>query len=358
MSAHRVSPLLPPVQRPRFWPSANLWKSLGSHLLIPVFLAAGMALAYLGAFHQPELHDLPVAIVGQGPAAQVFAQTLNDKAPAALDVTTVSTAAQARDQVEHQKLAAAYEVDATHATIIVSSASSETMASAAEKIFLPIAYEQQLPVTVDDVRPVGEHDLTGQGLFFLMVALSVGSYASAIAISAVTARLRIGWRVAVCAAVSFVIAGIGAIVAGPIFQVLDGNEWSIWLLASLYVFGIVTIGVGLHPIIGKWTTPALTLLFVMLNVTTCGGIFPQAMQPAFFAGLNTFWNGAAWLDAARALTYFPGQSFGFDGLRLALWATAGILLIGVSHLLSVRRRRIADETVAVTADEEESVVAA
>ena len=358
MSAHRVAPLLPAVQRPRFWPPATLWKHLGSHLLIPLVLAAGMALAYLGAFHQPAPHDLPIAIVGEGPATRVFAQTLNDKASTELDVTTVATGAKARDLVEHQKLAAAYDVDGTHATIIVSTAASETAAAAAQKIFLPIAYEQKLPVTVDDVRPSGAHDTTGQGLFFLMVALTVGSYAAAIAIAAVAGRLGIGWRIAISAVTGLVIAGIGAIVAGPIFHVLNGNEWSIWLLASLYSFGIITVGVGLHPILGRWTTPALTILFVMLNFTSSGGIFPQTMQPAFFAGLNTFWNGAAWLDAARALTYFPGQVFGFDGLRLGLWATAGIGLIAVTHLLSVRRRRIADESIPVTQEEEESLVAA
>ncbi|MGO4301289.1 hypothetical protein [Leifsonia sp. RAF41] len=358
MSTHRIAPVPPSIARPHFWPPAAFWKSLGSHILIPLFLVGGMALAYLGAFHAPQPHDIPVAIVGEGPAAQVFAQTLNDKAPAELDVTTVKTAAEAKQLLTDQKLAAAYQADATHATIYVSTAASETQSSAAEKLFLPIAYQQHLPVTIDDVHPVPADDGTGQGLFFLMVALSVGGYSSAIALAAVTAKLAVGWRVAVSAATALVVAGVGAVVAGPLFHVLNGNEWSIWLLASLYTFGIITIGVGLHPFLGRWTTPALTLLFVMLNVTSCGGIFPQDLQPAFFAGLNTFWNGAAWLDASRALTYFPGQAFGFDGLRLALWATAGLGLIALGHLLTVRRRRAADDTVAATADEEAAVVAA
>lgn len=92
----------------------------------------------------------------------------------------------------------------------------------------------------------------------------------------------------------------------------------------------------------------------MLNVTTAGGIFPTNMMPPFFAGLSTFWTGAAWLDAARALTYLPGQAFGFDGLRLALWAKAGLALIGISHLLTLRRRQTADDTLAATAEEEET----
>ncbi|RDV45654.1 hypothetical protein DOE76_07465 [Leifsonia sp. ku-ls] len=358
MSAHRITPVPATVAPPRFWPPADFWKALGSHILIPLFLAGGMALAYLGAFHAPQPHDLPVAVVGQGPAAQVFAQTLNDKAPAELDVTTVPTAAQAKREIADQKLAAAYEVSGDHATIHVSTAASETQSSAAEKLFLPIAYQQHLPVTIDDVRPVPADDGTGQGLFFLMVALSVGGYSSAIALAAVTARRGIGWRIAVSAATALVVAGIGCVVAGPIFHVLNGNEWGIWLLAALYTFGIIVIGVGLHPFLGRWTTPALTLLFVMLNVTSCGGIFPQDLQPPFFAGLNTFWDGAAWLDAVRALTYFPGRLFGFDGLKLALWATAGLGLMGVAHLLTVRRSRAADDTRVATAEEEAALVAA
>ncbi|WP_371835824.1 hypothetical protein, partial [Ochrobactrum sp. C6C9] len=42
--------------------------SFGSHILVPLFLAIGMGLAYLGAFHAPTPHDLPVGIVGQGAA--------------------------------------------------------------------------------------------------------------------------------------------------------------------------------------------------------------------------------------------------------------------------------------------------
>lgn len=84
----------------------------------------------------------------------------------------------------------------------------------------------------------------------------------------------------------------------------------------------------------------------------------RTRRTPFFAGLNTFWDGAAWLDAVRALTYFPGQVFGFDGLKLALWATAGLALVGVAHLLTVRRSRAANDARPATAEEEAAVVAA
>lgn len=365
MSAHRTGTtftVVPPTDtrarsgQGRFtWPPAATWKALGTHIVIPLFLAAGMALAYLGGFH-PQPHNVPVAIVGDTPQSMVFAQTMNDKAGDQLDVRTVASDAAAKKLVRAGSVIAAYETDATHATLIVASAASATSVDVAQKLFMPVAYEQHLPITVDDIQSSSTNDSSGQGLFFLLVALTVGSYASAIAIAAVTAKLSIGWRLGISAGVAAVVAGIGVVIAGPIYQVIDGNQWGVWLLAWLYTFGIISIGVGLHPVLGKWTTPALTGLFVMLNVTSSGGVFSSTLMPPLFAGLNSFWNGAAWLDAVQSMLYFPGRAFGFDGLRLALWATAGVSLVLITHLWSVRKRRLADEAIPVT--EEDEVIAA
>ena len=51
---------------------------------------------------------------------------------------------------------------------------------------------------------------------------------------------------------------------------------AIWALAWLYCAGITLIGLGLHPIFKRWTTPLLTMLFVMLNFTSSGGVFQSA----------------------------------------------------------------------------------
>lgn len=323
-------------------PTAATWRSIGAHLLIPLFLAVGMALAYMGAFHAPDPHHVPLAVVGEGPQDAVFAQHLNDEGDGKLAVRTVADAREARRLILDQRIMAAYEAGPKEATLYVSRAASEAGASTAETVFLPIAYQQHLPVRVVDVRPGTAQDAGGQTLFFLLVALSVGAYASAVAIAAATARLRAGWRIGIGAVVSLALSAIAVIITGGVYGAMNGNEWSIWLLGSLYVFGIVLVGIGLHPFLGKWTTPALTLLFVMLNFTSSGGVYPPSLAPAFFAGLNTFWNGAAWLDAARALTYFPDLSVGFDVLRLVLWALAGLLLILVGTLVARSRRVLAE----------------
>jgi hypothetical protein len=334
------------------------WRSLGLHLLIPLFLAAGMALAYLGAFGHPAPHHLPVAVVGTTAEAEVFAQALNDRAPDALDVRTVADADAARGLVADREVVAAYEATADDATLFVSSAASDTTASVVQKVFLPVAYEQHLPLQVDDVVPSGDGDPTGQGLFFLLVALSVGGYASAAAISAVVAAARPGLaaRLGVAVATAAVIAAIGTVVVGPVYGIVDHALGSLWLLSWLYVSTVVVIGVGLHPLLRHWTTPVLTMLFVMLNFTSSGGVFAAALVPPFFAALSSFWNGAAWLHATQTVVYFAGQGIGRDVAALALWLVAGLVVAGLVHLGSVRRARLADELAPVT--EEDEVVAA
>jgi MFS family permease len=328
-----------------------VWKTLGAHILIPLFLGAGMALAYLGSFHEPAPHNLQVAVVGDTPASMVFAQAMNDKGTGKVDVRTVSSEAKAEQLVKDRDIAAAYETSKSGAKSIGSTAASATTAEAAQKIFMPIAYQQHLPVAIDDVQPVSEHDSTGQGLFFMMVALTVGSYACAAAVSAVAGRMRPIWRIATTAVVTAAVTAIVTVVAGPIYHVVAHGIWSLAFLSWLYTFGITMIGVGLHPILGRWTTAIVTMLFVMLNFTSCGGIFASAFMPSFFSGLHAFWNGAAFIDASQALVYFPGQTWGMDGLKLAIWAGVGILLVVVTHTWSEHKRRLADENLPVTSDE-------
>ncbi len=241
--------------------------------------------------------------------------------------------------------------------LYVSTAASETTATAAQKVFLPIAYEQHLPFTVHDVVPTGDEDPTGQGLFFLLVGLSVGGYASAIAVAAAAAKLRALWTVVVGAVTAGVVAGIGVLVAGPLYGVIPDHRWQVFLFAWLYDAVIVALGVGLHPLLGRWTTPILTMLFVMLNFTSSGGIFQPSFQPGFFAALNTFWSGAAWLGAAQDLVYFPGASLTRSVVVLVLWLVVAVLLGVLVHGLAARRTRIARER-AVSRYEEEQVVAA
>ena len=99
-----------------------------------------MALAYLGAFHEPTPHALPTAVVGTSVEAKVFAQKLNDGAHGALTVRTVPTADDARRLIRQREISGAYQTVDGHAVLFVSPAASATTATAVTEAFAPIAY--------------------------------------------------------------------------------------------------------------------------------------------------------------------------------------------------------------------------
>ncbi|MGW2589197.1 hypothetical protein ACWCXC_02875 [Streptomyces sp. NPDC001515] len=311
-----------------------------SHLVTPLLMCVGMGLAYLGAFHAPEPHDLRVDVVGSGASAQVLAQTLQDQGDGALTVRTVADRATAVDHLRTQDSYGAY-VPGAHPELLVASASSDTSATVVEKVFTEVAAGQGAPLKVTDTAPTADGDPTGQGIFFLLVAVSIGSYASVAVIGGAGAALPLRIRAALAAGASLVVSAIGAVFAGPLFGLVDHGLGGLWAMAWLYAAGILLIGVGLHTFLKRWTTLGVMVLFVMLNFTSSGGIFRPELQPGFFGALHAFWNGAGFVEGVRGHVYFGGHGLGRNVLVLTLWLVAGLVLMGLAGLAERRRRAVA-----------------
>ncbi|BDH08855.1 ABC transporter permease [Streptomyces hygroscopicus] len=335
-----------------------------THLITPLLMCIGMGLAYLGAFANPAPHQLPVAIVGSGHSAQLLAQSINDKAGGDLEVRTVGDRSAAVDRLKHQDIFGAYVIPAKGATtgagkgsaggagaegtaagpskpvpeLLVATAGSDTSASVVQKVFTPIAAHQGAPLKVTDVAPTAEDDPTGQGIFFLLVAISIGSYASVAVIGGAGAVLPVRWRAALAIGTSFVVSLIGTAFAGPVFHLVDHGLRGLWAMAWLYSAGILLIGTGLHTFLKRWTTLGVMALFVMLNFTSSGGIFRPEMQNGFFAALHSFWNGAGFVEGTRSHVYFDNYGLSGHAWTLVWWLVAGLLMVGVAALAEKRRR--------------------
>ncbi|MGK4584364.1 hypothetical protein [Kitasatospora sp. HPMI-4] len=321
-------------------------RHLAVHLLTPLLMCLGMALAYQGAFHQPEPHHLKVAVVGTTPQAQVLAQTVKDRAGDALDVTTLPDRQSAEQQLRDRNLAGAFLPSSRHPELLVAKAGSDTSAMAAEAVFQTVAAHQGAPLAVTDVVPLTAGDPTGQGIFFLLVALSIGSYGSVAVIGAAGSAVAMWVRALVGLATSLVVSVIGIATAGPLFHIVDHHRVAVWALGWLYSAGIIAIGTGLHTFLKRWTTLTLMVLFVMLNFTTSGGIYRPELQNGFFGALHAFWNGAGFVEGARSILYFDGGA-GLGGrvLSLVLWFVAGLAALAVAGRYE-RRRALPTEVAA------------
>ncbi|MFE5936990.1 hypothetical protein ACFQ69_16525 [Streptomyces sp. NPDC056470] len=317
--------------------STSALRHVLGHLLTPLLMCVGMGLAYLGAFHAPQPHDLRVDVVGSGPTAQVLAQTLHDKGAGALDVRTVPDRETAVAALRDQSSFGAY-LPGTHPELLVASASSDTSAIAVEKVFTKVAAAQDAPLEITDVAPVSGGDPTGQGVFFLLVALSIGSYASVAVIGGAGAVLPLRVRTLLAAGTSLVVSLVGTVFAGPMFHLVDQGLGGVWAMSWLYSAGILLTGVGLHTFLRRWTTLGVMVLFVMLNFTSSGGIYRPELQPGFFGALHAFWNGAGFVEGVRSHVYFDGHALGGHLLVLALWLLAGVAVTLCAGLAEARRR--------------------
>ncbi|MFE7565219.1 hypothetical protein [Kitasatospora sp. NPDC057500] len=322
-------------------PPGHSLKHLALHLLTPLLMCLGMALAYQGAFHQPEPHHLKVAVVGTTPQARELAGAVQAAAGEALDVAALPDRAAAEQRLLDRDLVGAFVPDAAHPELLVAKANSETSATAAEKVFQRVAGQQGAPLAVTDLTTPSEGDPTGQGLFFLLVALSIGSYGSVAVIGAVGAGMGMRLRVLAGLGASLAVSVIGIVTAGPVFHVVDHDPAAVWALGWLYSAGVVGVGIGLHTFLRRWTTLVMMVLFVMLNFTSSGGVYRPDLQNGFFGGLHSFWTGAGFLEGARGLLYFDGGAgFGGNLLVLVLWlVAAGALVTGAA--LYERRGRTA-----------------
>ncbi|BCM72317.1 putative secreted protein [Streptomyces sp. EAS-AB2608] len=325
-----------------------------THLITPLLMCIGMGLAYMGAFVTPEPHHLPVAVVGTGPQTKAFAQTVKDTAGDKLDVRTVATRADAVELLTSREVTGAYVPSAKAPELLVASAASDMGATAVEKVFSPVAAEEGVPLKVTDVAEPVADDPTGQGLFFLLIAVSIGSYASVAALGAAGGALALRVRALLALGVSAVVSGIGALLAGPVFHLAHHDLAGVWGMAWLYSAGILFIGVGLHTFLKRWTTLAMMVLFVMLNFTSSGGLFRPELQNAFFGSLHAFWNGAGFVEGVRSLLYFGDDGLGRSVWTLVLWLLAGLLLTAVAAGYERRARRTAVQAEAAQEADDEA----
>nr|WP_063828141.1 hypothetical protein [Streptomyces sp. SPB78] len=306
-----------------------------------MLMCVGMGLAYLGAFVNPSPHHMPVAVVGAGPSTAALAQTIHDKAAAAgesLDVRTVPDRDAAHHLLMERRLSGTFVPSGTAPELLVASTNADTSATVAQKVFTPLATAQGKPLKVTDLAPPAHGDPTGQGVFFFLVAVSIGSYASVAVLGGAGAVLRMRTRAAFVVVTSFVVSLIGAALAGPVFHVVSHGLWGVWAMAWLYSAGILFLGVGLHTFLKRWTTLTMMVLFVMLNFTTSGGLYRPELLNGFFGALHSFWNGAGLVEGLRSLVYFDHVGLGRHVLTLAAWLVVGLLATTTAGLYERRRR--------------------
>ncbi|MER5871184.1 DUF3533 domain-containing protein [Streptomyces sp. NPDC002044] len=302
-------------------------------LLVLGVLALQLAFitSYIGAFHHPKPHDIPIAVAAPlAPVAQQSAQRLDALPGDPLAPRTVKDEAAARVRIENRDVDAALIIDpsGTIDRLLVASGAGASLSQAVEEIVGLAEQSQGRTVRIVDVAPAAAGDGRGLSAFYLVVGWCVGGYlcAAILAISAgarpansARAVIRLGALLAYA-----IVAGLlGTVIAGPVLGALPGSVMALWGLGTLVVFAVGAITLALQGLAGVVGIGLAILLVVVFGNPSAGGAYPYPLLPPFWSAIGPALPPGAGTYAARSLAYFSGNGAGGPMLVLAGWAVLG-----------------------------------
>lgn len=310
-----------------------------------LLLQLGFILSYVGAFHHPKPHRIPLSVVAPAPLAQQSAAQLNAVPGAPVRASAVADEATARQLLRQGSTAGVLLIDphGTTDTLLVASAAGTSVATAVQSVVQAAEGAQQRSVQVQDVVPLQTGDGRGLTGFYLVVGWIVGGYLVAALLGVAKGSRPANTRRALFrlgAVVPYaLLSGLGgALIVGPLLGALTGHLLALWALGTLLVFAAAAVTMAFQVLFGVIGIGLTVLLFVVLGNPSAGGAYQPALLPPFWRTIGGALPNGAGTTAVRRIVYFHAHAVTGPVLVIAGWAVAGaVIAVGAAALLNRRR---------------------
>ena len=301
-------------------------KAVALVLLPALVLMLTFAFFYVGAFHEPTPHHVPLAVVGP---PSVAAQ-LNRLPGQPLDARQASSRADALSQINDRKVYGAYEAATNR--LFVASAANRATAVALEQVFDRVAAAQNRPAArVTDVKPLPLSDPNGTAAFYAVIAWVFGGYIGATLIGLIgsprsTSRRRAAARVGALGGFAIVAAILSVVMLRVCFDTFSGHVVAMCAIGALTVFAGGAATAGIQAAAGPAGTGLVILVFVILGNSASGGPFARPLLPGLWRTIGGVLPPGASVDLARSALFFDGARIVGPILVLVVWAALGTVL--------------------------------
>ena len=301
-------------------------KAVALVLFPALVLMLAFAFSYVGAFHEPTPHQVPVAVVG--PPA-VVAQ-LNRLPGDPLDARQASSRRDALSQIDDRDIYGAYE--AAMNRLFVASAANRATAIALEGTFNRVAAARRGPaVRVTDVNPLPPKDSNGTAAFYAMIAWMFGGYIASTLIGMIgnprsRSRQRAAARIGALAGFGIVAGILSLVMLRASFGVFSGHVVELCAIAALTIFASAAATAGIQAAAGPAGTGLVILVFVILGNAASGGPFARPLLPGLWSTIGGVLPPGASVDLARSALFFDGARIAGPILVLVGWAALGTAL--------------------------------
>jgi hypothetical protein len=298
-------------------------KAVALVLFPALVLMLAFAFFYVGAFHEPTPHHVPVAVVGP-PAV---AAQLNGLPSEPLDARQASSRSDALSQIDDRKVYGAYEAATNR--LFVASAANRATAVALEQTFNRVAAARNRPaVRVTDVKPLPLSDPNGTAAFYAVIAWVFGGYIGATLIGLIgsprsTSKRRAGARIGALAGFAVVAAILSVVMLRVCFGTFSGHVIAMCAIGALTIFAGGAATAGIQAAAGPAGTGLVILVFVILGNSASGGPFARPLLPGLWRTIGGVLPPGAAVDLARSALFFDGNRIVGPIVVLLVWAALG-----------------------------------
>jgi len=322
----------------QFWDAVSI--RTVSLIIGVLLLQIGFIVSYVGAFHSPTPHRIPLAVVAPAPESSQVVTKLNLIPSAPLHATAASNLAAARRLIGDEAVSAALVINpaAKTDTLLIASADGSSVASAAEQVITAAEASQHRSVAVTDIVPLQRGDYHGLAGFYLVVGWAVGGYLVAALLGIASGARPATTPRTLNRLIAFVLYAIvsglaGAIVVGPVLGALTGHLIALWWLGALLVFAVGAVTLAFQTLFGVIGIAVTILFFVILGNPSAGGAYQPALLPPFWRAISSALPNGAATDAVRRIVYFGGYDIGGHLIVLASYAVAGVVIAIIGSII-------------------------
>ena len=300
-----------------------------------LLLQFAFILSYLGAFHSPSPHQIPVIVVAPDQLAGSVVEHLNAIPGQPLKATASDDVRVALAALRSGETSGIYVVSAadSHDFAVVASGGGKALAMAVSDLFNEAAEKYNRTVSVNDAVPLDDGDERGMSGFYLVLGWAVGGLLFAAAVR------RGVWGLG--AALLYALAsGLGgAVIAGPVLGAVDGPFWSVAGIGTLVTLSVATVTIALQSLFGVIGIGLTVVIFVILGNPSAGGAYQAPMLPTFWRAISGYLPNSAGADAIRRIVYFESQGLTHPIVVLAAWIVGGVALTLVASAITKRARQ-------------------
>jgi ABC-2 family transporter protein len=301
-------------------------KAIALVLLPAMVLTLAFAFSYVGAFHDPTPHQMPVAVVGPPEVAAQLDRLPGDP----LDARQASSVPDALSQIDDRDVYGAYEAATNR--LFVASAANRASAVALEATFDRVAAAEGQPAPrVTDVKPLPPKDPNGTAAFYAVIAWVFGGYIASTLIGLIgsprsSSRRRAAARLGALAGFRIVAGILSVVILRASFDVFSGHVVALCAIAALTIFASGAATAGIQAALGEAGTALVILVFVILGNAASGGPFARPLLPGFWSTIGGLLPPGASVDLARSALFFDGARIVGPIFVLVGWAAVGTAL--------------------------------